>query len=160
MSVTVTDVTAGLLVLTINNSGQMYFGDGTPINMLTLDGYGIIDNNGHIIHGVGSPALAFTSGSGTLGYVGSGVSNSATITTQAGKQPTLQVDSSYPGHNVYNFTIESEDYVQTNNNCRVQVTGLTTGSFGLTCLDLIQGKGLAGGNTMPGGNPNYSYRWL
>jgi hypothetical protein len=160
MSITVTDVTAGQLVLTISNSGQMYFGDGTPINMLTLDGFGIIDNNGHIVHGVGSSVLAFTSGAGTLGYVGSGISNSVTITTQAGKQPTLQVDSAYPGHSVFNFQIESEDFVQTNNNCRVQVNHLTAGSFGLTCLDLIQGAGLPGGNTMPGGNPNYSYRWL
>ena len=161
MSITVTDVTAGLLVLTIDNSGNMYFGDGTPINMLTLDGVGIIDNNGHIVHGVGSPVLVFTSGAGTLGYIGSGVSNNVTITTQAGKQPTLQVDSAYPAHNVFNFQIASEDVVETVNTCQVLVNGLTAGSFSLTCQEIGQNIGkFPGGNTMPGGNPNYSYRWL
>jgi hypothetical protein len=161
MAIVITDVTAELLVLTIDNSGNMYFGDGTPIDMLTLGGYGIIDNQGHIVHGVGTPNLAFTTGAGTLGYQGSTLSSTVTISTMAGVQPTLQVDSPYPCHSVYNFEIESEDYTQNSPQCAISVEALGLGSFTLTCFEVGQNIGkYPGGNTMPGGNPNYSYRWL
>jgi hypothetical protein len=41
MPIIIRDETANLLLLTIDNTGQMYFGDGTPISMLTLAGYGM-----------------------------------------------------------------------------------------------------------------------
>jgi hypothetical protein len=91
------DETANLRILTINNSGQMAFGDGTPINMLTLAGYGIIDSNGKITHGAGSNTPVPSSGSGNCG-----VNQTVLVTTVAGRIPNVQLDTNFPA-GVYTF---------------------------------------------------------
>ena len=91
MSIIIKDETANAVVLTIDNNGNMCFGDGTPINRLTLDGYGIIDSNGFITHGVNSGTLTYVSGS-----VNVGIQHVATISTLAGRMPTVQLDTQYP----------------------------------------------------------------
>jgi hypothetical protein len=88
MSMIIKDETAGLVVFTIDNNGNMAFGDGTPISMLTLDGFGIIDTNGVITHGLGSSGAQPASGSGNLVW-----NQSLTITTVAGRIPNVQVDT-------------------------------------------------------------------
>ncbi len=88
MPINVRDETAGVLILTIDNNGQMAFGNGTPIDMLTINGYGIIDSNGHIIQGLGSSAAVPASGM-TNAIPGQIV----TINTIAGRQPNVQVDT-------------------------------------------------------------------
>ena len=45
MSIIIRDETANALVLTIDNSGNMYFGDGTPISAVTIAGQEIIDSS-------------------------------------------------------------------------------------------------------------------
>jgi hypothetical protein len=91
MPIYIRDETANALVLTIDNNGNMAFADGTPINMLTLGGYGIIDSNGYIVHGLGSNSVTPASGSARVS-----VSSFATITTISGRTPTVQIDTSAP----------------------------------------------------------------
>jgi hypothetical protein len=85
------DETANALVLTIDNSGNMAFADGTPINMLTLGGYGIIDSDGYIVHGLGFGTAVPQSGTVFVPF-----NSSASITTIAGRTPVVQIDTSAP----------------------------------------------------------------
>jgi hypothetical protein len=63
MSIIIKDETANAVILTVDDNGDTSFGDGTPINRLTLDGYGVIDDDGHVVHGCTSSTVAVTSGS-------------------------------------------------------------------------------------------------
>jgi hypothetical protein len=54
MSLFIKDETANATVLTIDNSGNIAFGDGTPVDLLSVAGYGIIDSDGQIVHGLTS----------------------------------------------------------------------------------------------------------
>lgn len=96
MPIFVRDETANAPILTINNDGTMCFGDGTPISMLTLAGYGIIDSNGHITHGLGTQ-----SGVPVSGTVNCGIHQTINITTLAGRIPNIQLDTQYPASNYF-----------------------------------------------------------
>ncbi|WP_433963675.1 hypothetical protein [Tunturiibacter gelidiferens] len=170
MSIIVKDETAGLLVFTIDNAGNMTFGDGTPITAGTLGGIGIIDSNGHILHGVGSAAINFASGSGSLSYQGNqvGAATTVTIPTQAGRQPTVQVDSFFPTNIVIMQTGTPENpggpetiqsFVPS-----MSVTALRNGSF-----DITSGTQVSSNTNSTAQEEdaqvsslwlNYSYRWL
>ena len=91
MPIIIRDETANLLILTIDNNGNATFGDGTPINLLTVGGHGIIDSNGHVVHGLGSCSAHPISGG-----VNVGINSTATITTISGRIPTVQVDTTQP----------------------------------------------------------------
>jgi hypothetical protein len=96
MPILVRDETANVAILTINNDGTMCFADGTPISMLTIAGYGIIDSNGHVTHGLGSSA-----GVPVQGTINVGIGHTATITTIAGRIPNVQIDTNYPAQNYF-----------------------------------------------------------
>src|ERR1700722_14797945 len=96
MSLFISDVTAGELVLTIDDSGQMAFGNGTPINMVTLDGFGIIDDGGKLVHGAGTQTGNPASGSGNCG-----IHQQVTITTISGRIPNVQIDTEYPAQSYF-----------------------------------------------------------
>jgi hypothetical protein len=91
MSIRIKDETANALVLTIDNNGNMAFADGTPINMLTLGGYGIIDSEGYIVHGLGFGTAVPQSGT-----VSVPLNSSASVATIAGTTPIVQIDTSAP----------------------------------------------------------------
>jgi hypothetical protein len=91
MSILIRDETANATVLTIDNNGNMAFADGTPINMLTLNGYGIIDSDGYIVHGFGSNSVQPNYGQVTCGY-----GQSVDIATGISRMPTTVVDTTYP----------------------------------------------------------------
>jgi hypothetical protein len=94
MSIIIRDETANAAVLIIDNNGNMAFGDGTPINLLTLNGAEIIDSNGYIVNGLSSCTPASAEGAVTLDP-----SQTAVIATLPGRTPTVQLDSRYPAHN-------------------------------------------------------------
>ena len=95
MPILIRDETANATVLTIDNNGNLAFADGTPINMLTLAGYGIIDSEGYIVHGFGSNAVL-----PNAGVVSVPTNNfNVTIPTVPGVVPTATVDASYPAVN-------------------------------------------------------------
>ncbi len=99
MSIIVKDETAGVIILTIDNAGNMCFGDGTPINRLTLDGYGLIDNNGFIIHGGTSATVSAVTGAVNMSPTLSGTTINTpfvTISTLSGRTPMVQLDGQYP----------------------------------------------------------------
>jgi hypothetical protein len=97
MPIIIRDETANELILTIDNTGQMAFGDGTPINMLTLAGFGIIDANGVIVHGAGTTTAVPVTGSGNCG-----VNQSVTVTTLPGRVPNVQLETNFPS-GIYTF---------------------------------------------------------
>jgi hypothetical protein len=96
MPIVVRDETANVAILTINNDGTMCFGDGTPINMLTLQGFGIIDSNGHVTHGLGTTAGVPVTGAGNCG-----IHQSLVINTISGRIPNIQIDTQYPANNYF-----------------------------------------------------------
>jgi hypothetical protein len=162
MSILIRDETANLAILTIDNSGNMTFGDGTPINMLSLGGYGIIDSNGEIVHGVGSTNLNFTSGVGSLSFLGngSGAVNSVTIPTLAGQQPTVQLDSYFPTWVITSSGGSLPHWTERIINTPVMyVGGLRVGSFDIQCGNASDSAGATQSN-FPINSQNYAYRWL
>ncbi|HXS13844.1 MAG TPA: hypothetical protein VN734_14165 [Acidobacteriaceae bacterium] len=94
--IVVKDETAGVVILTIDSNGNIAFGDGTPVNRLTLDGYGIIDDNGHIIHGATSSTVTPTEGTVNVPF-----QQQATITTLAGRTPLVQIATKVPTQHYY-----------------------------------------------------------
>lgn len=158
MSILVRDETANLALLTIDNNGNMTFGDGTPIDMATLGGYGIIDSSGQIIHGVGSPNLAFTFGSGTLGYSGGGGASSASITTIPGVQPAVQVDSTYP-YDVATWFDNEIQHVH-HNALSVRISFLGPGGFAITNMNHGEAATKTQAAAIPDFTGAYAYRWL
>jgi hypothetical protein len=105
MSLLIRDETANAAVLTIDNNGNMAFGDGTPISLVTIAGQEIIDSNGLIVHGLGSCSV-----NGVSGSVNVGVGQSATISTIPGRVPIFQLDTSYPASQVsVVFTLPPSD---------------------------------------------------
>jgi hypothetical protein len=91
LPIVIKDETANAVVLTIDNLGRLAFGDGTPIDMVTLNGYGIIDSEGYIVHGLGSSAVIPASGTLDLR-----IGESAQILTIPGVMPIIALDTSYP----------------------------------------------------------------
>lgn len=155
MAITVKDETAGVVILTIDNNGSVAFGNGTPVNMLTLNGYGLIDINGHIINGVQSGTLHPASGDVVLQYQGETAGNpsvSVTISTAPEMTPTVQIDSDYPtdfakllGGNVnHAYTYE----------CACRLSNVGNGQF--TVTNLSHGTSSA----IPTSSGEFNYRYL
>jgi hypothetical protein len=90
------DETANALVLSIDNNGNMTFGDGTPIGALTIAGHEIIDSGGHIVHGLNSCAAKPMSGS-----VNCGIDHTVSVATISGRIPTVQLNTTYPSFNYF-----------------------------------------------------------
>jgi hypothetical protein len=88
MPLYIRDETANALVLTIDNNGNMAFADGTPIDRLSLAGYGIIDSEGYIVHGLGSGTAAPASGSVTCH-----LNSDVYVATIGGRAPVAQQDT-------------------------------------------------------------------
>lgn len=156
MTIRIRDESANALVLTIDNNGNMAFADGTPIDRLSLGGYGIIDSNGHITHGLGGGSAIPQSGSLTVGY-----GQTATITTIAGKTPIVQLDTVCPA-NSYTVDGGGGPHITPINNSTVHSCNPDSGSF------TIFNENVADEATMespvfsrgPNQNSGVGYRWM
>ena len=92
------DETAGVLLLTIDDTGQMCFGNGTPINMLTLDSYGVVDRDGVIQFGLASSSVGPSFGSVFL-FAGTSVN---VIAAGSVKNPMCMTESAqFPAYYYY-----------------------------------------------------------
>lgn len=92
MPLRITDETAGVLLLVIDDAGLICFGNGTPVTQLTINGIGVVDSDGYIVNQrAGSSSIAPSSGSVTVapGF-------SVTLNTLPGIVPTVQLDSFWP----------------------------------------------------------------
>lgn len=156
MTIRIKDETANALVLTIDNNGNMAFADGTPINLLTLGGYGVIDSEGFIVHGLGSGTAVPQAGSVTVGY-----QQSATITTQAGKVPIVQLDTRAPA-NSYSVNAGGGPVVTPIDNSTLHECTPDFGSFVIFNANVATEE-FMGNPTfarLPNQNADVSYRWM
>jgi hypothetical protein len=110
MPLYVKDETAGVMLLTIDNSGLICFGDGTPVNQLSIHGIGVIDENGFIQNGrLGSEGMAPSSGT-----VAVGPNQSVVLSTLPGVHPTVQLDASWPNVHMQHQLLPVSQCVATN----------------------------------------------
>jgi len=156
MPIYIKDETANALVLTIDNSGNMAFADGTPISLLTLGGYGIIDSEGYIVHGLGSSSAVPQPGSLTVGY-----GQSATITTLAGRVPIVQLDTVCPARS-YSVDVAGNPHNVPIDNSTIHTATPDTGSF--TIFNLNQADEATMESPVFSRGPNLNsgvgYRWM
>ena len=115
--------TANAVVLTIDNNGLMAFGDGTPISMLTLSGFGIIDSEGFIVHGLGNTAVIPANGFLTVGF-----GQTATVLTVPGRMPMATVDPIAPA-NSYSVSPTNSPLIVPIGNSQLQAFTPDFGSF-------------------------------
>jgi hypothetical protein len=121
------DETAGVLLLTIDNNGLICFGDGTPVNQLSVHGIGVIDENGLVVNGrLGSEGMAPSSGTVTVGP-----NQSVLLNTLPGIIPTVQLDAYWPNVKMQHVLIPVDHCVSTNlyNLASHSVRGAQAGAF-------------------------------
>ncbi|RZU39319.1 hypothetical protein [Edaphobacter modestus] len=135
MPIIIHDDTANAVVMTIDNNGNLAFGDGTPINMLTLNGYGIIDSEGYIVHGLGNSAVLPTSGSVFVSAPGGISGGLADVSTTPGVIPMVVPDTTYPAifWNVETDSSGNEYETETTLFEPLHVTTPYTGGFEVRC---------------------------
>lgn len=157
MSIVVRDETANAVVITIDNNGNMAFGNGTPINMLTLDGFGLIDVNGHILNGVSGATFNPVTGSISLGPQGNntgGLPTTANVSTTPGVIPIVQIDTTYPAHS---YTFSTGEISVTQPVIRLGI--VQAGGFG--AANNNSETVTAGHNGFPTNlGATFTYRWL
>ena len=132
MPIIIRDETANLLILTIDNNGNATFGDGTPINLLTVGGHGIIDSNGHVVHGLNSCSANPVSGSVNVGINQVGSTSTATITTISGRIPTVQIDTTQPAASYFMEFRTPGDPTSGGTESTTPLLGRTVHNFGAT----------------------------
>jgi hypothetical protein len=116
MSILIRDETANATVLTIDNSGNMYFGDGTPISAVTIAGQEIIDSNGKIVHGMGSCTVT-----GVTGSIDCPITQTADVDTITGRIPSVQLNTHYPAQS---YNVVYNDPTDPTQGGKTQVTGI------------------------------------
>lgn len=163
MSIYVKDETANAIILTIDNNGNMAFGDGTPINRLTLDGYGIIDSDGYIVHGLISGSISPVSGSANCG-----INSTMTFTTIAGRTPTVQLDTIIASSYFIEFSDPSDpgsgsESVTQRNGVAQHIAFCHAGEFVVANQDTGDGYVTDPGSQYYDGNLEnapFNYRWI
>lgn len=170
MPIVIKDETANMVVLTIDNNGNMAFGDGTPINMLTLSGYGIIDSEGYIVHGLGSSTVFPSSG-----YVNVPADNGRVrIDTITGVIPTAVCDTTYPAYNydlAYSLPPSDPDWpnsgyeTQNSNNQPLHYPLPDVGCFYIQNNNVVMNTALTDPNSQYydaylAGGQGCNYRWI
>jgi hypothetical protein len=164
MSIRITDETAGVLLLTIDNAGLICFGNGAPVSALSVNGTAVVDHDGLITNQrVSSNALA--AASGTV-YCPAG--GTASVTTLAGRKPTVQLDSEWParraiyhpegsgGGSGHTPTPEYCEFIDLWDRTVHEITGVSNGSFTLRNNDQPDDLGLCFINH----SDTVVYRWI
>jgi hypothetical protein len=154
MPLYVKDETAGVLLLTIDNNGLICFGDGTPVNQLSIHGIGVIDENGLIINGrLGSEGMAPSSGSVT-------VSAGAVVflSTLPGLIPTVQVDAYYPNIRMKHQLVPVNQCVSVNDYTLAShaVRGVSVGRFSIWSFT----QNSEDGTCLTPISDEVNYRWM
>jgi len=86
------DETANTLLITLDNNGQIAWGNGAPVNQFTINGTGVIDADGNITNQrVGSSAIA-----PNVGIVSVAPGQSVNVVTTTGVIPTVSIDATWP----------------------------------------------------------------
>jgi hypothetical protein len=153
MPLYIRDETANRLCLTIDNTGLICFGDGTPVSQLSVNGTGVIDADGNIEDGrAGSGAVA-----PATGLVSVGPGQSIVINTQAGVRPTVQIDATWPSIRTQHVLIPASHCISTPIYSTPSHTVRTlTGSFRITNTTQPSDDG----QCPTGIADEVSYRWM
>jgi len=156
MPIFIKDETANALVLTIDNNGNMAFADGTPIDLLTLGGYGVIDSEGYIVHGLGSSTAVPASGSVTCGF-----GQSVNVTTLAGQVPIVQLDTVNPAHS-YRVDPAGGPHVDPIDGSPLHTSTPDFGSFTINNHNVATEEFMANPTfaRLPNQNADVTYRWM
>lgn len=154
MGLKISDVGAGVVLLTIDDMGLICLGSGTPVNQLSINGIGVVDSAGNITN-LRAPGSSMAPSSGTV-TVAPG--SSATVTTLAGVIPTVQLDAYYPNVKMQHQLVPVDQCVSTNvyNQVSHAVRGAVTGQFQVFSFTLSSDDGVC---VTPIAS-NISYRWM
>lgn len=165
MPLIIADETAHVVLLTIDNTGMICFGDGTPVSQVTIAGTAVIDANGQVSNQRAN-SDSFVPVSGSVSVLPGGL---VTIDTLAGRAPTVQLLTDWPQQTIpwvpastdpgtgdpipAHCGVPSPDYLFTSK----KVVDVAVGSFGIRNQDLDRSPGhiCLGPNT-----PNVDYRWF
>jgi hypothetical protein len=156
MPIQIRDVTAGVLLLTIDNTGLICFGNGTPVDQLSVNGVATIDS-----HGLITNQRLFGSGLvPTTGTVICPPGNIVSVATLSGRTPTVQLDTNWPA-----VTTSYVNKPGTPAHCEFtynyaqkvhRLQGLSVGGFGVRNNDLPDDMGLCS----TGHSDDAIYRWF
>lgn len=153
MGLLITDVSAGAVLLTIDNSGLICLGSGAPVSQITISGTAVVDSSGNITN-LRAPGSSMAPTSGTV-TVNPG--SSVTVTTLSGVKPTVQLDAHYPNikmthqHVPVDQCISTNVYNQPSHTARAQ-----SGQFLVTSLTQDSDDGVC---TTPISS-DITYRWM
>lgn len=165
MPLIIADETAHVVLLTIDNTGLICFGDGTPVSQLTIAGTAVVDADG-LVSNQRANSDSFVPVSGSVSVL---PGNVVSIDTLSGRLPTVQLLTDWPQQTIpwvpaaidpdtgmtipAHCGIPDPDYLFTSK----KVVNLTSGSFGIRSQDLDRSPG----HVCPGPNtPNVDYRWF
>lgn len=160
MPLRITDETAGVLILTIDNSGLICFGNGTPVSALSVNGTAVVDSAGLITNQrVNGSSLVPTSGT-----VNCAPGFFTTVTTLSGRRPTVQLDTVWPAVRATHVPFSSgppaipEHCTSTNLWASTvhKISGVADGSFTVRNNDQPDDSGLCG----TGHSDDTTYRWI
>lgn len=110
MGLKISDVGAGVVLLTIDNTGLICLGTGTPVDQLSINGIGVVDSSGNITN-LRAPGSSMAPNSGTVTVAPGG---SATVSTLAGVAPTVQIDATWPNVTMTHQHLPVDQCISTN----------------------------------------------
>jgi hypothetical protein len=164
MSLVITDETAGAVVLTIDNNGNMAFGNGTPVSPLTIGPNAVIDSDGYIMYGLSSCAI-----SGTQGSVSCPTQTAVAVNTLAGRIPAVQIYTSIPAMtwNLDDPSGNPDDLVETGNvipgravhSCQPSLAAFTVTNNSLADSRLVDPSSPYYDSNLTSGG-DCGYRWI
>lgn len=110
MGLKISDVGAGVVLLTIDDAGLICLGSGTPVDQLSINGIGVVDSSGNITN-LRAPGASMAPNSGTVTVTPGGF---ATVSTLAGVIPTVQLDAYWPNIQTVHKLVPVDQCVSTN----------------------------------------------
>jgi hypothetical protein len=110
MGLKITDVSAGVVLLTIDDSGLICLGSGVPVTQLSINGIGVVDSQGNITN-LRAPGSSMSPTSGTVTVLPGG---SAAVATLPGEVPSVQVDAFWPSIRTQHILVPLNHCVTTN----------------------------------------------
>lgn len=142
-----------MLLLSIDNSGLICLGNGSPVSQLTVGGTAVIDIHGLITNQrIGAGTLVATAGSVTVAPHTVGVVN-----TIAGFRPVVQLEAGWPSRSTtFNSQTGLCSFAQLYGVCAHTLQAVSVGSFAVSNMTQPDPTG----NCPTGISDTVTYRWM